>query len=227
MGEAPRRVNVRGRDRPLCRGADVPKGTCADEACEQVGRLTRGLCDMHYKRLIRAGLPPRPLLRDQRCRVEGCDRGQRARGFCSIHYRSIYWPSQHQTQRTCEQCGALFAPSPSNRSNPRLGRFCTLRCKGLWCSGDRHPHWRGGLTPEHARIRASVEYRTWRLAVFERDDFTCQGCGTRGGMLNADHVQPFAYFPELRFDVSNGRTLCVPCHRETPTYGARGRRMAP
>lgn len=42
-------------------------------------------------------------------------------------------------------------------------------------------------------------------------------------VLNADHIKPFAYFPELRLELSNGRTLCVECHRKTPTF-ARGAR---
>jgi 5-methylcytosine-specific restriction endonuclease McrA len=42
-------------------------------------------------------------------------------------------------------------------------------------------------------------------------------------VLQADHIKPFAHHPELRFDVNNGRTLCVPCHRKTDTYGGRSR----
>ncbi len=69
------------------------------------------------------------------------------------------------------------------------------------------------------KIRQSARYKAWRTLVFERDNYTCQSCTQHGGYLHADHIQPFALFPELRFEVSNGRTLCVPCHKKTGTYG--------
>lgn len=63
------------------------------------------------------------------------------------------------------------------------------------------------------------EYKDWRTKVFKRDNWTCQDCGQRGGVLNADHIKPQSLYPELRFKVSNGRTLCRPCHKKTPTWG--------
>ena len=85
--------------------------------------------------------------------------------------------------------------------------------------GDKNPHWRGGRKSEADTIRRSHTYREWRKHVFIRDDYTCQSCNKRGGDLEADHELPFSLFPELRFEILNGRTFCRPCHQRTPTYG--------
>lgn len=85
-------------------------------------------------------------------------------------------------------------------------------------SGSNSPGWRGGVTSENKRIRSTTQYKEWRTAVFERDDYTCQQCCVRGCYLEADHIKQFAYYPELRFEVSNGRTLCKECHKKTETY---------
>jgi hypothetical protein len=89
-------------------------------------------------------------------------------------------------------------------------------------AGEKSPFWKGGITPIYQKIRHSLEYKLWREAVFKRDNYQCIWCSdNRGGNLNADHIKPFASYPELRFAIDNGRTLCVPCHRTTDTYGNR------
>jgi hypothetical protein len=92
-------------------------------------------------------------------------------------------------------------------------------------TGDKSRNWRGGLTSVNNIIRGSTEYKLWRQSVFERDNWTCIWCGKKGnetgGILNADHIKPFCDYPELRFAIDNGRTLCVKCHRTTETYGSR------
>lgn len=99
-------------------------------------------------------------------------------------------------------------------------------------SGKKHWNWRGGTSPLRKRIQALALYRRWRSEVFKRDDYVCKGCGQRGGRLNVDHLKPF--YKILRenrirtvkqakrcqelWSTNNGKTLCIPCHKQTPSY---------
>ena len=89
-----------------------------------------------------------------------------------------------------------------------------------WKKGNKHWAYTGASSANEL-FRKSAEYKLWRRSVFERDNYTCKWCFTRGGKLNADHIKPFAYFPELRLAIDNGRTLCEDCHRKTDTYSHR------
>ena len=80
--------------------------------------------------------------------------------------------------------------------------------------GEKSQHWRGGVSSQNHIARESLECQEWRRTVFKRDNFTCIWCGQIGGKLNADHIKPFAYYPELRFAIDNGRTLCTNCHKK-------------
>ena len=111
------------------------------------------------------------------------------------------------------------------RKKKPMSEEAKLRIRNQYRSGQRRV-WNkigDGITPIHEKIRKSPEYKEWRSKVFARDNFTCNGCGKHGGFLHADHIQPFSLYPTLRFDVGNGRTLCVPCHRKTETYGKNPR----
>lgn len=79
-------------------------------------------------------------------------------------------------------------------------------------SGKRHWNWKGGVTDISHRIRESSEYKQWRKSVFIKDKYTCQHCGKTGGNLNAHHIKPFSLYPDMRFDINNGITLCRECH---------------
>lgn len=118
-------------------------------------------------------------------------------------------------------------------SNPSLREKLSLQRRGkpnIHFRGSLNPNWKGGITPLNAVLRTSLEYKNWRRSVFERDNFTCQECGVRSGngkkvILNADHIKPFAYFPEVRFNIDNGRTLCSFCHKKTDTFAFRARKL--
>jgi 5-methylcytosine-specific restriction endonuclease McrA len=84
--------------------------------------------------------------------------------------------------------------------------------------GPNSPVWRGGARTERKIAMGRYEYQDWRKAVFGRDNYICQSCGVRGGYLEADHIKPWCAFPDLRYDVDNGRTLCKPCHLKQDTH---------
>ena len=89
--------------------------------------------------------------------------------------------------------------------------------------GKNSPTWKGGITPINFKIRNSAKYKLWREKVFKRDNWTCKHCGARSKkgkkvIIHSDHIKSFAKYPKLRFRVSNGRTLCIDCHKLTDSY---------
>ena len=81
--------------------------------------------------------------------------------------------------------------------------------------GQDNPNYNPNLTDEERiRIRGHVSV-LWSQQVMERDNYTCQICGdSPSGKLNAHHLNGWNAFPEQRFDLDNGVTLCTDCHKE-------------
>ena len=122
----------------------------------------------------------------------------------------------------CLICGKRFY-RPRSLIKNSITKYCSSKCWGValankYIDKTKHPRWEGGKTPYLKMLRNSNSYKQWRDMVFKRDDYTCQICGKRGCKLQADHIKQFAYYPELRFDTNNGRTLCEKCHKDTDTY---------
>jgi transposase len=95
------------------------------------------------------------------------------------------------------------------RKSPTVRTRKKLRQANL---GDKRHNWKGGITGRQHQQRASLYMRLAREACFERDDYTCRVCRSRGGKLNAHHIWPFQRFPERMYDVTNLITLCKGCH---------------
>ncbi len=103
--------------------------------------------------------------------------------------------------------------------------------------GVNHPNWKGGATKLGQLIRSQRIYFHWRSDVFKRDNWTCQHCGAKRKkgdrvILHCDHIKPFYKILEENqiktveqakqckelWDITNGRTLCISCHKQTPSY---------
>ena len=83
-------------------------------------------------------------------------------------------------------------------------------------SGEESPVWKGGVAVERNE-RATYDYQNWRNKVFHRDNYTCRCCGNRSSnnnpvILNSHHIYNWKDYPELRYEISNGITLCNQCH---------------
>jgi hypothetical protein len=135
---------------------------------------------------------------------------------------------------TCKTCGKPFQTG-LERHYARA-TYCTPECrlanpeytgKGQpkpWQQGEKHHNWKGGITSENRSARTQMEYYVWQRAVFSRDGNTCQDCGffsKKARRLHAHHVKAFAKYPELRYDVANGLTLCKECHIKPGRHKAK------
>ena len=82
--------------------------------------------------------------------------------------------------------------------------------------------WNGFKSPEYKLLRdqSRPSLIKWRQSIFKRDNYTCQECYTISGngynvVLHPHHIKKFSKYPELRFDINNGITLCKRCHSKT------------
>lgn len=138
---------------------------------------------------------------------------------CEIKFKK--WPAVKYCSRSCYGKGQ----SGENHPTKRLAVREKISASRL---GERNPMWKGGTTHSRNLAMRRLDYRQWRSSVFDRDCWTCVFCGLedserigKGAIIQADHIMPYAFFPELRYEISNGRTLCVPCHKQTKTWGAK------
>lgn len=102
---------------------------------------------------------------------------------------------------------------------------------------EKHWNWKGGRTKLAVRIRCSFEGRKWTYAVFKRDKSACIKCGAKKVddnkfFLQAHHIKPLwqlmneykirsfddAIKCKELWDIDNGQTLCIPCHKQTDSY---------
>lgn len=128
---------------------------------------------------------------------------------CDCGKEKIIRGSQLTTGKT-KSCGCLNL------------ELCSQRMKGEnnWNhknKGKNHPNYNPSLTDkERLDRRDLVENINWRKSIYEKDNYTCQKCKKRGNeiKLNAHHINNYSSDTENRFNINNGITLCIECHKK-------------
>ena len=138
----------------------------------------------------------------------------REENYCSYECRYIGRKST-LVKKDCVFCGREFERRKNEASgNFNRRRFCSKKCQTAFAPpphyfGKDNHKWKGDDARRRNRLGPA---RKWREQVLARDHAACQRCGATAVTLVAHHILPFETYPEQRWDVDNGLTLCQPCH---------------
>lgn len=145
----------------------------------------------------------------------------------------MYTDGSRTTPKNCIDCNKVISPNRQRcvschwkrvnggKNNPMYGK-----------RGSLSPAYKGKNNHFKKLIRNIFESRQWRSDVFTRDNYTCQNCFKRGGKLNAHHLKAFSKIIEDNniislkdamncselWNINNGVTLCIECHKLTDNY---------
>lgn len=109
-----------------------------------------------------------------------------------------------------EQVAKIVASNTGKKRGIGFRKFMSNRHKG-----ERNPFYKDGSSIGKARLFSETglgSYSRWRAAVLERDNKTCVSCSSKEN-IEVDHIKPYAWYPEIKWELSNGQCLCRPCHK--------------
>ncbi len=166
--------------------------------------------------------------------------------YCKNGKKTIFTRERHYVPPTAIKKGQQLSPKtqfqkgiiPWNKG--KKGIMPTPWNKGIEfiaIRGEKHPNWKGGKTGLRQQIRHSFKYKQWRTAIFKRDNWTCCECGRKRKkgdrvVLQVHHKKAFYKIFEDNniktledakkcdelWNLENGETLCIACHRQTESY---------
>lgn len=112
--------------------------------------------------------------------------------------------SRHIKNRKVRSCGCIQADISRTNGMTGAGKL----------SGAKSHLYNSELTDEHRiKTRNIVALRLWKKEILKRDNFLCQICNTKI-RITAHHLNSWAKYPEQRFEIDNGITLCFSHHKE-------------
>lgn len=202
----------------------------------------KGYCLMHYKRVMKHGTTDKFVapLKIRLCGVEDCGTRHDSLGYCIRHLRQfqkygrILTLEEMYKHRSEAKIGTTHKGAVWSEEAKMVQ---SKKRKGIRNNTGR-THFEKGFTPWNKGIQLSQEIRdkisratrkytdeektankvlrgrTKRLRelVFARDNDICQVCFSASEYMQVDHIKRWSEYPELRFELENLRTVCMPCH---------------
>jgi 5-methylcytosine-specific restriction endonuclease McrA len=113
----------------------------------------------------------------------------------------------------------LSQKTKDRMSNSKIGiKFTEEHIKNLKLShigvncGEKNGNWIKDRTKlaKHQK-RNDYTYKEWRKKCLVRDNYQCKICGekyTKENKLIVHHILPWSQFPQERYNINNGITLC-------------------
>lgn len=150
--------------------------------------------------------------------------------FCSPKCSGQSIMKKNTQIKNCKTCSKEFAVRKSSKKI-----YCCHKCYGLSKAGKPNPWGNGGgntgyrkdinLIVKSERKDLDTQYRRWMLAVKKRDCWKCRIANKDcNGRLEAHHILPWRDYPELRYEINNGITLCLAHH---PRMRSEEKRLSP
>ncbi len=155
---------------------------------------------------------------------------------CRVAYLKInypgYWLGKTRSTETIEKVRLAKLGKPSWNKGLRwpkeVREKVSFNRKGK-CIGEENPRWVYDRTMlkvygNDNKDRRSPRYGDWRKQVYKRDNFKCkmQNADCNGRII-AHHILGYKSYPELRYEINNGITLCQAHH---PLKRAEEKRLA-
>ena len=119
---------------------------------------------------------------------------------------------KHKANKALSGGNFLKGNVPWNKGKTGLQQSKRKGTVSIETRGEKNPNWKGGASTKQHIIRTSNQYRSWKEQVLNRDGSVCKKC--EAITTTVHHLYSFRDYPELRFEVDNGVTICTTCHRK-------------
>ncbi len=150
----------------------------------------------------------------------------RKQKYCSRHcYHSFYKGKKQKGKRLLSTRKAQRRAVWLRKNDPIVRAKWLARMKEVQ-TGERNSVWiKDRRKVNRRRNIYSYRYKMWIRSVYVRDGFKCMvGDKNCKGRIEAHHIHPWRTHRNLRFQISNGITLC---HLHHPRKRSEESRMAP